>query len=277
MIMFIEFIQAAYLFDQILDSPMSNETCDHVGQNGHDSKCYCDLCDYTEKIGFYTCTCNQCDPEAKSEANEEHETRHDAICGCPLGPVQCEKYPHVNPEIASLGESRCDCRVCRYDPILACDDGCPVCAYDLFVDHMRERYESSLSQDEQPAMLGVHDTKLFKYEIQQWRKPAGIWVTEMPKVTPFEPVIEYACLDIDDAKKCIQNLIEDSKCAHAIQPPKIIKTPANDESKTPIQPDWDKIMPAALSSWHFLKSKDASFVDWPVFWEDYKTVYLGFM
>ncbi len=199
---------------------MSDDESDHSNENGHWSKCDCDLCetDETYHTGFYSCTCYQCDRQAISCSYANCEQRHTAICGCGSTVVTCQHYAHdrsSSDSRYSITHMCCDCDYCNKRPIFKCEDGCPICSKSKFIAVMRYRYEESLADLEDSTTLAIRDSPSYKFVIQKFLSPVKneyeIWVTTTPKYAPYEPVIHAYAIDIIDAQKYICETIEAAK------------------------------------------------------------------
>lgn len=189
----------------------------HSGLNGHIVNCACDLCNTGDEIGFYTCTCSECDPTSKWLAYDSCCDRHDIICDCGQVSTECQRYQHIIPEpFKPRNAPLCDCRDCRYDPIFACDSGCPICFIDLFAAHMRTRYYGE-SQNIEPLIVATRESSMFTYQILQWAAPVGstqartietyTFVIATPTTPPFVPAVETLVLDVAEAHKEIREQI----------------------------------------------------------------------
>lgn len=184
---------------------MSEYASEHSTPNGHSVDCFCDLCDNDGLIGFYSCTCYMCDPLCNSGSCNNHDDRHSIVCECGGDVYDCTRYPHTYWTAGDDHELRCDCHICAYDPMHKCD-GCPVCLRELYIAHAQNRYNSD-HLDEQPEILETQETPMFKYEIQQWISPAGIWVAAIPKIATYSPMVETCAFDISDARNAIREMI----------------------------------------------------------------------
>jgi hypothetical protein len=179
---------------------------DHSGANGHWVKCICDICDLGVEIGFYTCTCDDCDPDDNQDRWRSHERRHKFVCEC--GDVYtCINYPHTSWKPGLNTGSTCDCNICSYDPIIMCDNTCPICSHTAYVDYARDKYIADRQENEQPIIIATRESSLFKYEIQQWSSPASMFVVAIPKQPPLEPIVETLVMGVADAYNAIDDQI----------------------------------------------------------------------
>lgn len=180
---------------------------DHSDPNGHYVECDCDLCDPTDAIGFYTCTCDQCDPLFLYESYITCISRHRRVCDCSGRIENCPRYKHIYVGCSTVISYTqiCSCSYCTYAPIQKCENGCPVCSCELFVAYMHARYVASINED-QPAILAAQESKLFKYEIEQWTFPKSMWVVATSKRPQYPGQISFV-LNIAEGLDEIREMI----------------------------------------------------------------------
>lgn len=238
--------EIAHLYNQILTSKsnsMSDDKSDHSNENGHWSKCHCDLCktDETDHIGFYSCTCYQCDQYYQQSMPHPYancEQRHTVICGCGSTVETCQQYVHdrsSSDSRYSISYMCCDCYYCYKLPIFKCKEGCPICSKSKFIVAMRQRYEESLEIGENSIILAIRDSPSYKFVTQKFLSPVKneyeIWVTATPKYPPYEPVIRTYAIDIVDAQKYICETIETAKQISDLEFEKCLNIIATDYQK----------------------------------------------
>lgn len=99
---------------------------DHsVRLNNHEQYCECDYCDSDDPIGFFTCTCSQCDPNLDHMNYGFRSGRHSSICQC-RSYLTCTTYVHIRTghwnqcqcencanEMTSLSREHCQCPICN--------------------------------------------------------------------------------------------------------------------------------------------------------------------
>lgn len=114
-----------------------------MAAGAHCSGCECDNCS-GQYLGFYTCTCGQCDPFRHHMHYATRLGRHNALCQCE-DELNCSTYQHSPVTYHWIN---CQCPYCRDEVDEPSPDGCccPLCSRMAYVDLRYRRHEEAFQR-----------------------------------------------------------------------------------------------------------------------------------